>query len=444
MTSSTRQLPFTPLRPRKLDRLKPARVSAHRQSVLVVDDTRSVRELLCRFVDELGTVRSEPAGTMEEARALLAANPERFFCAALDLNLPDAPDGEVVDVVASYGIPIIVLTASGDPQTREKMLAKQIVDYVIKCNAGEIEHVAYLIGRLRENNECKVVVADDSPSFRGYVKALLDRYRYRTFAACNGREALDIVEQHPDTTLVVTDVHMPVMDGLELIHGIRMRHRREDLAIIGISDLREPGLSARLLKSGANDFLSKPFAVEEFYCRITQNTNMVGYLRYIRDAATRDYLTGVHNRRHLFEAGETIYRKARAEQATIAIGMIDADHFKRINDTWGHHAGDEALKVIAETMRVGDENGHLIARHGGEEFVCIARLPRREDAWEFFEQIRHRIASAEIAVGGQRIPLTVSIGVTTELGDSLEDMLQRADVGTYQAKAGGRNRVVLV
>ena len=428
----------------KLARLQPLAAAPTDRSVLVVDDSRSVRALLCGYLAGLGGFNIEAAESYAQARELVESDPERFFCAALDLHLPDAPNGEIVDLVAGRGIPVIVLTGSVDEATRETMLSKQIIDYVVKRNTNEIEHVAYLVGRLRENLAKKVLVVDDSLSFRGYVKALLGRYRYPTFEAAHGKEAMEIIRENPDICLVITDVNMPEMDGFELIAAIRSHYRREDMAIIGLSDSSRRGLSALLLKSGANDFLAKPFAIEEFYCRVTQNTNMVGYVRHMRDSATRDYLTGVRNRRYLFEMGDNLHANALRGNIHIAAGVIDADHFKRINDTHGHQAGDEALRLIASTLQKGLRKTDIIARYGGEEFVCIPVVKKPEDAAIVFERMRAAVAEIDFRVNDQRVPLSVSIGVTTDLCKTLDEMLKLADQGVYVAKESGRNQVAFV
>ena len=413
-------------------------------SILVVEDTRAVRELLCAHLRRLGVFKVESAGTLDEARTLIAQHPERFFCAALDLNLPDAPNGEIVGEVLARGIPAIVLTATMDDQVRKTMLAKPIVDYVIKGSATQIENVAYVIGRLFENRKTKIIITDDSPSFRQYLDVLLKRYCYQTLLAKNGRETLDLLGEHPDTSLVITDINMPEMDGFELVTAIRAKHNKEDLAVIGISEFSSPGQTVKLLKLGANDYLSKPFEVEEFYCRVTQSTNTVGYVRQIRNFATRDFLTGAFNRRQLFELGANLWANARRGNICVASAVIDADFFKRINDTHGHDVGDQTLKAIAACLADTLRKTDVVARYGGEEFVCLAVVKAPEDARIVFERIRAAIEALEIIAGGERVPVTVSIGVTVNLCDSLEAMIKRSDEAVYEAKRTGRNRVVHV
>jgi diguanylate cyclase (GGDEF)-like protein len=410
--------------------------------VLLVDDSPSLQRLLTVCIERVDGITVEAAASFAQAQELLASAPERFACAVLDLGLPDAPNGEVVDLVRALAIPIIVLTGSDDEPTRLRMQAANVIDYVVKGNAAELEHVAYLVARLRENHQTKIIVADDSVSFRTYLKWLLENYRYTTMLAANGREALDLLEANPDTSLVITDLHMPVMDGMDLIAQVRKDYRREDLAIIGVSDGKQPRVSASMIKAGANDFITKPFQIEEFYCRVTQNTNMVGYVRQIREAATRDFLTGLYNRRHIFEVGQSLYANACRGNINLATALIDADHFKRINDSYGHQVGDQALRAMAQVIQRTLRTGDVVGRYGGEEIVCLTMVKQLDHAPIAFERVRRAIAAIELQVEGGRVPITASVGVTVDRCESLEQMIRRADEAVYRAKESGRNRVV--
>ena len=431
----------------KLSRLHVARQVApdagDALTVLVVDDDAAAHRMLAEYVDEIGGFRLEAATSLAEVRALLTGTPSRYFCAVVSDALADAPHGEAVRTVLAAGIPTIALASDAASDALANHAPGQpLVTHVLKYGPHQMEHVAYTLGRLRENRATKVLVVDDSRSYRAYLAALLERYFYTTLQAGDGVEAISLIEAHPDVTLVLTDINMPRLDGFGLIARLRERHRREDLAIIGLSDATSRGMSARILKAGANDFIPKPFEQEEFYCRVTQNTNMVGYVRQIRDSANVDFLTGVYNRRYLFDIGNKLYANARRGHIHLAASLVDADHFKRINDTHGHEVGDRALKAIArrlgDTLRAGD----VVARYGGEEFVCLAVLNQPGDAGLVFERVRRAIAATGVEAGGNRVALTVSVGVTTALDDSFEAMLRRADEAVYLAKKGGRNRVV--
>jgi len=426
----------------KLSRLQSAVSHGAEQSILIVVDDGAARALLSQYIAEIGGFNLETAGSHAEAMVLMQRNPQRFFCAVVDYSLPDAPHGEAVQSLDAAGLSSIVLTDSVEARVLDKLRSQHIVDYVLKNGVHQIEHVAYLIGRLRENRAKKILVVDDSRSYRAYLTALLERYFYSTFQAEDGVAAMEVLAEHPDLTLVITDINMPRLDGFGLIAELRQHYRREDLAIIGVSDNSQAGMSARILKTGGNDFLPKQFEQEEFYCRVTQNTNMIGYVRQIRDSANVDFLTGVYNRRHLFDIGGKLYANARRGNIHLAASLIDADHFKSINDTHGHQVGDLALQAIARSLTDTLRTGDVVARYGGEEFVCLAVMKQPGDAGLVFERVRRDIEHLCLEVSGTRIPITVSLGVTTVLDDSFEAMLRRTDEAVYLAKKGGRNRVV--
>ncbi|MBL8251360.1 MAG: GGDEF domain-containing protein, partial [Candidatus Competibacter sp.] len=169
---------------------------------------------------------------------------------------------------------------------------------------------------------------------------------------------------------------------------------------------------------------------------------MMQYVRRLREAATCDFLTGLLNRRQLLEVGEKLHANARRGHFLLGLGMVDADYFKRINDQYGHLVGDEALKAIAATLHKTLRTSDVVGRYGGEEFVCMAVLQSETDAERVFERACAAISKVGFKSGDREIPLTVSIGFTTDLGISLHQMIEQADSAVYRAKAEGRNRVV--
>lgn len=413
------------------------------EKVLLVDDSKAITRLLRDRCEAVAGVETETAGSLAEVMASIGSDPDRFFLAVVDLNLPDAPDGEVVDYVLAHEIPVVVLTGHYDDATRERMLAKNVVDYLVKASVHEIEHAAHLVRRIRRNREVQVLVVDDSRAYRQYIGELLSLQHLRVLYAENGREALAVMDREPGISLVVTDYNMPELDGLGLITALRQRRGRDDLAIIGVSDTNQPSLPARLLKTGANDFITKPFLVEEFYCRVTQNLDLVEQIRAIRESAVRDYLTGLYNRRHLFEAGEALYSQARRARTSLAAVMLDIDHFKRVNDTYGHLAGDRVLKEIAGVLAKGLRRADLIGRYGGEEFCILLPGIERDALLAKLESLRDRVARTPIAHGAEQLSVTISMGANLEPAETLQALIDRADAALYQAKEGGRNRAVM-
>jgi len=428
----------------RIERLTQGSSESVRKKVLIVEDSRAIVNAVTTYLKNIIGVEPVVAMNLAEAEEHLANAADEFFCSILDLNLPDAPDGEIVDAVHKYELPIIVLTGMIDESVRKVMREKMVLEYVVKRDMEEIEHVAYLVGRLYENQQIKVMVVENTIPFQKYIKGLLENYRYQVLLAENGHHGLELLAEHPDVSLIITDSDMPEMNGVTMIREIRKKYRREDLAIIGLSNATSSDVTVNLLKAGANDFIAKSFEMEEFYCRVTQNTNMVSYMRHVRDAATQDFLTKIYNRRYLFELGEQLYANARRDLITIAVALIDADYFKKVNDNHGHAMGDLALVEIASTLKNSLRKSDVVARFGGEEFVCVAIIKKEEDALPLFEKLRSNVEAIELYTNtGERVPITVSVGVTTQLSESFDDMLKLADSAVYDAKDAGRNRVAV-
>ncbi len=235
-------------------------------AVLLVEDSRAIASLLKCKIEAINGVHCHHAETLAATDALLQARADDFFVAVLDLNLPDAPHGEVVDLVQSHGIPVVILTSSVDEQTRAGFLARRVADYVSKNNLAGVDIVARLVERMHLNREACILVVDDAASQRAYLCGLLNAHGYRTLEAGDGREALAVLKDHPGIRLVVTDYNMPGMDGLSMVQEVRRTHSPEALGIIGVSGAMDKGILASFLKTGANDFLTKPFETEEFVC----------------------------------------------------------------------------------------------------------------------------------------------------------------------------------
>jgi PleD family two-component response regulator len=205
---------------------------------------------------------------------------DNFFLSVLDLNLPDAQSGKIVDLVRSKGIPAIVFTGESDDKIRELIWSKEIVDYVYKRGKPDIQYLVALIKRINSNHSIKILVVDDSTTFRTKICTLVELHQYQVIQANDGMEAWKRIQDNPDITLVISDYEMPNMDGFALTQKIREKYDKNEMAIIGISSRSGQGISARFLKNGANDFISKPFIAEEFYCRVNQNVeNIENYRR---------------------------------------------------------------------------------------------------------------------------------------------------------------------
>ena len=251
-----------------------------------------------------------------------------------------------------------------------------------------------------------------------------------------------MLEQHPDVKLLITDYNMPGMDGFEFTKAVRAKFPKNRLAIIGVSAHGGNVLSARFLKSGANDYLTKPFTSEELYCRVTHNVELLEHMEAIQRLSDTDPLTGLFNRRYFFEVVSKLLAQARREELPCCVAMLDVDLFKKINDTYGHDGGDAVLKHLGNLLRRRFRESDVVARMGGEEFCVFASSMDPEYAGEIFEQVRHTVETTPILVGKRMVQCTLSIGLCRERLDSVDAMIKAADEKLYEAKQTGRNKVV--
>ena len=412
-----------------------------RSRILIVEDSKFFSNLVTKAIAERIDAQVVTAVTFAETQKVVTEAPQPFDLALVDIVLPDAPEGQVVDWLLERGVPSIVFTSIFSEDLRERLLSQHVIDYVVKNTPSSLDYLVGLVERLHRNRTVKVMVVDDSKVARMLMVDLLRSYQFEVIEAGNGRQGLDMLAAHPDLKLVITDYHMPEMDGVEMTRAMRAAHDQDRLAIIGVSSGGGNALSAKFIKFGANDFINKPFLPEEFFCRVMQNVRMLDMLARLTDMATRDPLTGIHNRRFLFDAGGTLFASAQREHLNLTAAVIDLDFFKTINDSHGHGCGDDVLRHVAGLIRKLCRPTDIVARFGGEEFAILAVNMDGGAVAAFFEKIRTAIEAEEIDHERKHIKITASIGVCHGIDSNLETMLKTADEQLYRAKQNGRNRV---
>jgi diguanylate cyclase (GGDEF)-like protein len=412
------------------------------QRILIVEDNRSLASLIAKKLTSAFDIEVDIAYKLSEAK--LFVHKYNYFVTLLDVNLPDAPNGEVVDYVLSKKTPVIVLSGNIDKSFRENMLKKNIIDYINKNGVEDINYIIQTIQRLQKNQTHKVLVVDDSVVFRKQMSSLLENLFFKVISVAHGEEAIGMLQTHQDISLVLTDYNMPVMNGLELTKEIRKSRDKNDLAIIAISSNNEDDITALFLKNGANDYINKPFLKEEFSCRINNSIEALENIQLITHHANRDFLTGLYNRRHFFETMNDFMTKEEEMHEQFAVGMIDIDFFKKVNDNYGHDTGDKAIIHLANIL--SSDTGHMdiIARFGGEEFCVVLKNINQFSAFDIFERLRKKVENSSVcSTKGEEIRFTISIGVAIYHEGTLEDTIDQADMKLYQAKHNGRNQVVI-
>jgi diguanylate cyclase (GGDEF)-like protein len=307
----------------------------------------------------------------------------------------------------------------------------------------------------REEKYRRILVADDEPINRTLIQRRLERAGYTVFVAENGREAVETALTNlPD--LIILDVMMPLMDGLEACRLIKNREATRDIPVIFLSARDETDIKVNGLALGANDYISKPFKAEELLARVEVALRLKRERDGLRlsadearataevaqERAMTDALTGLLNRYGLQRVLSHEHAEARRYSRPLSCLMVDLDNFKTINDTFGHIAGDAALRQFAAVLSEIVRRSDMVSRYGGDEFLVLLPETDLEGADALAEKIRSAAAAEVFGDGDLRFQLTLSIGASTLFDDeSGNDMIARADMALYEAKEQGRNRV---
>lgn len=250
--------------------------------IILAEDSNVFLQMVGTRLNELFGIEIEVCKSFEELQLACERSETPVTLAISNINLPGAENGEALQYLVDLSIPTIVFTGTFHEATRDQLLARDIVDYILKDNVFAIDMLAESVCRFLTNHRHHVLIVDDSATARALLSSRLKRYNFRVSLAENGAKALALLKANPDIGLIVTDYNMPDIDGFELTRRIRAVRGSHELRIIGVSSSTNRLLSARFLKAGGNDFMLRPFIDEEFYCRINQNLDTLTQIQSMR------------------------------------------------------------------------------------------------------------------------------------------------------------------
>ena len=446
--------------------------------ILVVDDIEAnVRLLEAKLTAEYYQVLTATDGIS----GLAVAASERPDIILLDVMMPGMDGFQVCrrlkeDPLTRH-IPVVLVTALDGRNDRiqgleagaDEFLTKPIDDVVLFARVRSLTRLKLVLDELRQREDSgrklgvigaaagrlagaggRVLVVDDNER---------QAQRLATELAVEHRPVIEADPEKAHLTargpvdLVIVNATSKGFDGLRFAAQLRSQEATRHLPILALVDSDDRMRAIKALEIGVNDLLSKPIDPEELAARARTQIKRKRYTNLLRnnldqslEAAVTDQLTGLHNRRYM--TGQLTALVARAAQGgePVAALLVDLDHFKKINDSFGHDVGDEVLREFAVRLATNVRAADLPVRYGGEEFVVIMPGASLEAAERTAERIRLHVSGAPIRVAGgsEVLSVTISIGVaaTKGPGDTPEALLKRADQALYEAKSSGRNRVI--
>ena len=298
----------------------------------------------------------------------------------------------------------------------------------------------------------RVLLVDDEPTQRLITARMLRRAGFQVEMAGNGQEALRKIESGA-FQLLITDWEMPEMDGIALCRAVRSAGFAGYVYTILLTSRDAVEHLVAGLGAGADDYLTKPVNEHELLARLSTGKRIVTLERSLRAAneenrrlSVTDPLTGTYNRRYLMEQLPKEIDRAARYGRYLSVVMCDVDHFKRINDTYGHQAGDDVLRLFVTLLERSTRSSDWVGRYGGEEFMIVLPETSMSCALTAAEHMRAEIASNALMADGVQISITASFGVAgwegpVPLGSSLDALIANCDEGVYESKGAGRNCV---
>lgn len=445
--------------------------------ILVVDDVdANVRLLEAKLTAEYYDVLTASDGPS----ALIVAAQQQPDIVLLDVMMPGMDGFEVCrrlkDDPATRHIPVVLVTALDGRQDRitgldagaDEFLTKPLDDLFLFSRVKSLTRLKLVIDELRQREATgRKVGAIEGIGSRlaatgGRVLIVDDQERQaQRIAAELAVEHRPVIETEPEKALLtargpvdllIVNACSKAFDGLRLAAQIRSDEATRHLPILAVVDVDDRQRVVKALELGVNDVLARPVDPQELAARVRTQIRRKRYTDFLRtnldhslELAVTDQLTGLNNRRYMFGQLKALMDRANQGGEPVAALLIDLDHFKLVNDGYGHDVGDEVLREFSVRLATNVRAIDVPCRFGGEEFAVIMPDTRLEDAQRIAERIRLHVSGSPVRVsGGEALSVTISIGVaaTTGAGDTADALLKRADAALYEAKAQGRNRVI--
>ncbi|MFZ5988506.1 MAG: diguanylate cyclase [Bacillota bacterium] len=292
----------------------------------------------------------------------------------------------------------------------------------------------------------RVLIVEDNPNSAKLLGEILGDEGYQVYSVDQGLSILNLVyEIKPN--IILLDIMMPELDGFEICKLLKTDSETKDIPIIMITAKTDSKDIRMALELGAFDYIKKPVDEVEVIARVRSALRFKEYHDKLKEMTMKDGLTGVYNHRLLIELFEKEYTRQIRKGGNIAFIMIDIDHFKRINDTYGHTAGDMIIREVANILTTMTRRSDIVGRYGGEEFGIFVSEINLDNVYKFCEKIRKKIEDYEFNIGDRIIHITISMGVCLkEASDNISylDIIKISDAALYSAKENGRNKVELI
>ena len=417
-----------------------------KKRILICDDSSTIRAIIKKELQDYFDLEIFEDGIYAYNFLL---KDQKFDFAVIDGEMPQMNGFELLRKIKEelnlIFLPVVILTANEGDYYEKKAFNSGAFDFLKKpFKQGEL--LKYLLDYFNEEiTEGSVLVIEDSMLQNETICQQLRLKNIQPFSAKNAVEAMRLLLSGYNVDVILLDIFLPTYAGYDLISILKSDERFSTILVVGLAAYREKDMLSEILDLGADDFIYKPYNINEFFARVRANIRVSKLIKRLKEASEKDYLTGIYNRRTFFHFLENLSVLSIRENKPLSFVILDIDHFKKINDTYGHDVGDFVLKKFAEIVLKMTRRSDVFGRYGGEEF-CLA-LPNTDiyGACLLANKIRSTIAQTIMTFKNEKIisfNVTISAGVSEfSKGMSIDELIKIADNNLYLAKKNGRNCV---
>jgi diguanylate cyclase (GGDEF)-like protein len=412
-----------------------------KNKILIIEDSINIRNFLKEvFENEKMEVEVLECNSYLEAKKILKLHQNFIFSSIVDIHLRDADNGEIIDLMNEYKIPTIVLTSSINKELENIAKRKKIIEYININDYDSVNYTSLTIKRLILNKEETIVFINNNLNLLNYYVHNLKEVQYNIEIFNNVDFALKYIDKNiSDIRMVITEFSMKNFNVYNIIQKIRNKYSKDILGILVLSDINDDEIINKILKTGINDYMKLPISREEFYLKINLNVELLRIFKKTKDFANIDPLTGIHNRRFVFETGNLLLDLAKREERKLSYIMIDIDNFKKINDNYGHNVGDQIIISTSNVLKKCLRTSDLSSRWGGEEFFILLEQENEENIEIIIKKIQEEINKLTYIFDNKDLKFTVSIGIYIGSESELEEGIRKADKALYYSKNNGKN-----
>jgi len=411
------------------------------EKVLQLESGNLFRTIVKKIIEPRGY---EVVSTDEssEAFSLLEENKISLIITGNELkNMSGVEFIELLSKTKFSNIPVIVLTSTDSLELRTKLFSMGIVDYILKKDINTTKLENYFDSLIKEDTLLKqiqnesIAVLDDSKFGLNVIKNIFELHKIKNVTYYTDPQ--QFLADYDKYSFFLVDLVLPEISGEEVI--IQLRKKKKDSVIIVVSGITNFKTISHAMMYGADDYISKPYDNSIFMARFKANARTYFLYKELEKRAVTDGLTGLYNHRYIYDYVGTNIKEKEKRGCSFCVLLIDIDHFKVVNDTYGHQVGDLVLMTLSEFFAEAFGENAVCGRYGGEEFMAVLKNTKLEEGLKIVNAFREKIMETEYP--DQDFKITISGGLVEHSIETSAEIIKKSDDLLYKAKEGGRNQI---